>query len=266
MSWKSQTVKAIKIIAQALAVFIIFAALKLVLWDIPSLSFRNPAQTAFLAIQNQDAKITHWTPLKELPKHLANMVIAAEDARYFEHEGVDWQELDRAVKDYRLNGKKRGASTITMQLARNLYLSPNKHLFRKGLEILIALEMDLLLSKERILEIYLNVVEFGRGIYGAEHAAQHYFKIPAARISREQAAFLVAILPNPKGWGHWPPSGYIRQRMSLIQRRSGHHVSVRSAPTPAAHEKTVRELKVAQPAQEIIDDQDMPAEIFFETE
>lgn len=258
--------KTVKLIVQALAVFIVFAALKLILWDIPSLSFRNPSKTAFLTRQNQDAKITHWTPLAQLPKHLADMVIATEDARYFEHEGVDWEELDRAVKDYRLNGKKRGASTITMQLARNLYLSPNKHLFRKGLEILIALEMDLLLSKERILEIYLNVVEFGGGIYGAEQAAEHYFKTSASRITREQAAFLVAILPNPKGWGHWPPSGYIRQRMSLIQRRSGHHVSIRSAPTPAAQIKTGRELEVAQPAKEIIDDQDMPAEIFFETE
>lgn len=258
-----------RFIAITVLAFLFFAITKLVLWDIPQLSVNNPNKTAFMQLQRHSG-ISTWIKYENIPTTVINMLIGAEDARFLEHDGVDWMELDRAINDFQKNGKKRGASTITMQLARNLYLSPQKSFLRKAVEILMALEMDLVLSKERILEIYLNVVEWGNGIFGIEAAARHYFHVPASKLSAQEASFLVAILPNPRGWGKWPPSGYVQRRMAVIQRRAGHYTSPQitsSVVTSAATaKKTGWEEQTAQPAEEIIDDEDMPAEIFLETD
>lgn len=255
--------KMIRFIAIAILAFLFFAITKLIFWDIPQLSLNNPTKTSFMQLHDHNG-ISTWIKYENIPSTMVNMLIGAEDARFLEHDGVDWMELDRAIDEFHKNGKRRGASTITMQLARNLYLSPKKSFPRKAIEILIALEMDLVLSKTRILEIYLNVVEWGNGIFGIDAAAQHYFKVSAKNLEARQASFLVAILPNPRGWGKWPPSAYVQRRMALIQRRAGHFKAPATLST--APQKTAWEDLPARPVEKIIDDQDMPAEIFFEIE
>lgn len=163
-----------------------------------------------------------WIDLDVMPAALKRAVIAAEDAHFYRHHGVDVGEMKVSwEKNRRKKRYARGFSTITMQLARNLYLAPHKNVVRKAFEVAIALEMEAVLPKDRILEIYLNVVEWGPGVYGAEEAARHYFKKPAAALSPSEAAFLVSILPNPKKWGHWPPGPYVAKRQAAILRRIG---------------------------------------------
>jgi len=140
-----------------------------------------------------------FVPLDSISPAFQHAVIAAEDARFFHHHGFDWHEVHEAVED-RLEdgGRIRGASTIDEQLAKNLFLTTNRSLLRKGLEVTLVPLEELILSKRRILELYLNVVEWGPAVYGAEAAAQYHCRVPAARISREQGARLAAILPSPR--------------------------------------------------------------------
>jgi monofunctional biosynthetic peptidoglycan transglycosylase len=140
-----------------------------------------------------------WVSLNEMSPHLAKAVITAEDARYCEHNGVDWVEF-RGVVDDVINDDEapvRGASTISMQTAKNLFLWDGRSFVRKGLEIPIAYWMDLVLTKRRMLEIYLNIVEWAPGVYGAEAASQFHFRKPAAKLTKREAALLAAVLPNP---------------------------------------------------------------------
>lgn len=180
---------------------------------VASLRFAYPVRTAMM-LQKPGSVDLRWVPMKEIAPSLASAVVNAEDATFYEHHGIDFKQIQEAMKK---NEKKkkyaRGGSTITMQLAKNLYLTPRKFVFRKILEIGIALEMEVLLSKERILELYLNLIEWAPGVYGAEAAAQHYFRVPAAKLGAGQATFLAAVIPNPKKWGHWPPGPYVKKRM-----------------------------------------------------
>ena len=136
-------------------------------------------------------------PLGKISPHLQHAVVAAEDARFFHHHGFEWKEIGNAMEQDLGDGRKRGASTITQQLARNLFLSTSRSVVRKGLEFSIVPLLKGILSKGRILELYLNVIEWGPGIYGAEAAAQYYFHLPASRIGREQAVALAEVLPAP---------------------------------------------------------------------
>jgi monofunctional biosynthetic peptidoglycan transglycosylase len=140
-------------------------------------------------------------PLSRISVQLQHAVIAAEDGRFYEHHGIDWLELrkvaDRSVERGKLG---RGASTITHQLVKNLFLTTSRSVLRKGAEFALAPAAELVLSKRRILELYLNVIEWGPGIYGAEAASRHYYGIPASRLSRQQACRLAAIIPNPLRW------------------------------------------------------------------
>jgi monofunctional biosynthetic peptidoglycan transglycosylase len=155
-----------------------------------------------------------WVPMKDIAPALASAVVNAEDATFYDHHGIDFKQMREAMeKNRRKKRFARGGSTITMQLAKNLYLTPRKFVFRKILEIGIAFEMELLLPKERILELYLNLIEWAPGIYGVEAAAQHYFRVPAAKLGAGQASFLAAVIPNPKKWGRWPPGPYVKKRM-----------------------------------------------------
>lgn len=151
-------------------------------------------------IQHGDAPgSSGFVPLKRLGPYLPRAAVAAEDARFFEHSGVDWLGMRKAAEDNMRRGRLwRGGSTITQQLVKNLFLGTRGSFVRKALEVPLALLADLILPKERILELYLNVVEFGPGIYGGEDAAQHYYDIPAAFLSRDQAARLIACLPSPR--------------------------------------------------------------------
>lgn len=137
-------------------------------------------------------------PMDRIAGHLPYAAVAAEDGRFFEHGGIDWEAVREAVEDYRNEGRRRGGSTITQQLVKNLFLTTHSTYWRKALELPLAYLAEGLLSKERILTLYLNVAEWDRGVYGAEAAAQHYYGIPAAELSRYQAAALAACLPNPR--------------------------------------------------------------------
>jgi monofunctional biosynthetic peptidoglycan transglycosylase len=144
------------------------------------------------------AKRYDFVPLSGLPQHLAHAAVASEDARFFDHGGVDWRELETLLDRAKNRGQfTRGGSTITQQLVKNLFLTTHRSLLRKALEFTLTPLAELMLSKERILELYLNVVEWGPGVYGAEAAAQFHYGIAAKRLTREQAARLVACLPAP---------------------------------------------------------------------
>lgn len=142
---------------------------------------------------------TRFVPLRTLGPHLPRAVLAAEDARFYQHGGLDLASMRQAVEDNVRRGRLwRGGSTITQQLVKNLFLSTYGSIARKALEVPLTLLAELILSKERILELYLNVVEWGPGIYGGQEAAEHYYNVPAAYLSREQAARLAACLPSPR--------------------------------------------------------------------
>jgi monofunctional glycosyltransferase len=140
-----------------------------------------------------------WVSLGEMSPQLANAVITSEDARFCDHNGVDWVEFQGVVDDVFDDdeGPIRGASTISMQTAKNLFLWDGRSFIRKGLEIPIAYWMDLVFSKRRMIEIYLNIVEWAPGVYGAEAASQFHFRKPAAKLTKREAALLAAVLPNP---------------------------------------------------------------------
>jgi monofunctional biosynthetic peptidoglycan transglycosylase len=138
-----------------------------------------------------------FVPIGQMSPALQHAVVAAEDARFYQHHGFDWTQVQIAVEDDLDRGKSRGASTITQQLVKNLFLTTSRSYIRKGIEVTIVPITELLLSKKRILELYLNVIEWGPGIYGAEAAAGHYYHAPASRITRDQGIELASILPAP---------------------------------------------------------------------
>jgi monofunctional biosynthetic peptidoglycan transglycosylase len=162
-----------------------------------------------------------WVPLEQMAPSLREAVIAAEDNRFCVHRGVDWDEMQAAVGEYWESDRVRGASTITMQTVKNLALWPGRDMIRKGVEIYLAHYVELIWPKQRILEVYLNVAEWGPGLYGAEAASQRYFSKPAARLSPAEAALLAATLPNPRRWRADRPTGYISTRATSIRRRMG---------------------------------------------
>jgi len=163
-----------------------------------------------------------WRPLKEISPHLQEAVLIGEDDAFFDHNGIDPEAIQES---FELNMKKgrvvRGGSTITQQLAKNLYLSPSKNPFRKMKEILIALFMEKILTKQRILEIYLNVIEWGKGIYGAEAASRFYFGKSAVDLNSEEAAYLAAIIPNPAFYTDPSHARRAARRKGIILRRMG---------------------------------------------
>lgn len=233
------------IIGTFVIIYIVFLA-KVFLVDIPALRFINPHSTAMMRARGATLPL-HWTDTESIPNYLKQAILTAEDAKFYTHNGVDYEALKNAYKQ-NLKKKKyaRGGSTITMQLARNLYLSSRKNIFRKGLEILVTWRIEQELSKDRILEVYLNVIEFGQGIFGAENAAQHYFKKSLSALSNRELSFLVAIVPSPKKWGHWPPSPYVSRRMALISKRVGR---VAETPTPESIQEAI-ELSVPEEEEE----------------
>ncbi len=194
----------------------------------------NPANTALMEQRASEAtargedikRVQMWVPYDRISRNLTRAVLAGEDSRFFDHTGFDWEEMRKALEeDWNRGEFRRGASTITQQLAKNLFLSTSKNPLRKLHEALITKEMEWILGKRRILEIYLNVIEWGDGVYGAEAAARTYFNTSAASISADQAAFLSAIIPSPNG--AFNPSkhrGRVERRKNLIERLMRHVV------------------------------------------
>ena len=188
----------------------------------------NPSMTSFMSAQlsairetRPNAALAHeWVPYAAISANLKRAVIASEDANFAGHDGVDWVALEKAYA--RNNTRHRvvgGGSTITQQLAKNLFLSGSRSYLRKGQEMIIAFMLETVMSKQRILEIYLNVVEFGRGVFGAEAAARYYFRVPAASLNAAQAARLAVMLPNPRFYDRHRDSGYLVRRTGLIMNR-----------------------------------------------
>lgn len=194
--------------------------------SISRLRTENPATTSMIEYRISEAraegreprKYMIWTPIEQISPHLQRAVLAGEDARFFVHNGFDWEAIqkawDEAVKEGENEAResgdydpeawippmpsfKRGASTVTQQLAKNLYLSEDRNFLRKGREAVYTYFIERNLSKKRILELYLNMIEWGDGIYGAEAASRHYFKKSASNLTREEAAFLAAMIPSP---------------------------------------------------------------------
>src|SRR4030095_10602455 len=160
-----------------------------------------------------------WVPYERISTHLKRAVITAEDARFAEHEGVDWEAIEEAYKDNGKNGRPaRGGSTITQQLAKNLFLSPDRSYLRKAQELVIAYMIEGLWDKRRILEVYLNVVEWGEGLFGAGARARQQFGTSAAQLGAEQAARLAPYLPNPKRYGRIRSGPYLDGRTAAIMR------------------------------------------------
>ncbi|EDP59692.1 monofunctional biosynthetic peptidoglycan transglycosylase [Vibrio sp. AND4] len=162
---------------------------------------------------------SEWVPLSEMSKHIQLAVIATEDQKFPTHYGVDFASLFKVISESGEDGPSRGASTITQQTAKNVFLFPSHSYLRKGYELYFALLMEAMWSKQRILEVYLNVVEFGPGIYGAEAAAQNYFGIPAKRLSTRQAARLAVVLPNPYRIKVYPQTSYTVSRVNWAIRQ-----------------------------------------------
>ncbi|TFV97967.1 monofunctional biosynthetic peptidoglycan transglycosylase [Oxalobacteraceae bacterium OM1] len=188
----------------------------------------NPESTSFmrhqLAVlreQNPKAKLQHrWVPYDRISGNLKRAIIAAEDSNFAEHEGIDWEAMQKAYEKNAKKGKVvAGGSTITQQLAKNLFLSGERSYLRKAQEVAITYMLENLMDKERILEIYLNVVEWGVGVFGAEAAAQHYYGVPAAGLSAPQAARLAVMLPRPRFYDKNRGSPYLARRADLILRR-----------------------------------------------
>ena len=167
----------------------------------------NPSSTRFMNLQldtmrdtRPDAQLKHeWVDYERISRHLKQAVVAAEDDRFLEHDGFDWEGIQNAIEKNARKGKPvAGGSTISQQLAKNLFLTPSKSYLRKAQEALITLMIETCWSKRRILEVYLNVVEWGAGVFGAQAAAVHYYGIPASRLGPGQAARLAVMLPNPR--------------------------------------------------------------------
>ncbi|MGH7829404.1 MAG: monofunctional biosynthetic peptidoglycan transglycosylase [Candidatus Binatia bacterium] len=192
--------------------------------DVSPLKTRNPKTTALIDMRDREyrqrglkpVRRQHWAPYGAISEHLKKAVLLGEDAAFFSHRGVDLFELKEAAKDdWERKQFKRGASTITMQLAKNLYLNPSKNPLRKLREVVIAWQLENALSKRRIFEIYLNVAEWGVGIYGVEAAARRYFAKSASDLTPAEAATLAALLPSPRDPGE---RSLIKRRDTILTR------------------------------------------------
>lgn len=190
----------------------------------------NPCETKFMEIRLAELRLKNpqaqlkqqWVPYERISPHLKRAIIAAEDAKFVDHEGFDWEGMQKAMEKNQKKGRfVAGGSTISQQLAKNLFLTPTKSYFRKAEEAIITLMLENLWSKRRIFEIYLNVIEWGNGVFGAEAAARHYYNVSAAQLGPEQAARLAGMVPNPRYYdrnrgapGLGRKTGIILSRMS----------------------------------------------------
>jgi monofunctional biosynthetic peptidoglycan transglycosylase len=188
----------------------------------------NPSTTSFMQARldqlrekDRTAKLKHqWLAYPGISSHLKRAVVAAEDAKFVGHEGFDWEAIQKAIEKNERKGRVvAGASTISQQLAKNLFLSGQRSWVRKAQEAVITWMLESVMSKRRILELYLNVAEWGEGVFGAEAAARHHFGIPAQALSAHQAAWLAAILPSPLRYARGHSTAYLNERVSIIQGR-----------------------------------------------
>ena len=217
---KTITKFTLKVIKYSVVIFIISSLFFTILYR-----FINPPVTPLMIIRfceqlfDKDRKVCfkrNYVSFDTMSKHLPNAAIASEDNLFMKHSGFDFAEIKKAREEAKKGGRKRGASTISQQCAKNVFLYPKHSWIRKGLEVYFTFLIETFWNKERIMEVYLNVIEYGDGIYGAEAAAQYYFHKPAKNMSKHEAALMVACFPNPLRWNPANPTQYINKRASQI--------------------------------------------------
>lgn len=209
----------------------LIALLLIQFWFVAHIGYwanHDPDVTAFmqsrlekLRVKAPKATLKHqWVPYNRISIHLKRAMVAAEDAKFLDHEGFDWEAIQKAYEKNLKKGKVvAGGSTISQQLAKNLFLSGERSWWRKAQEAAITVMIETILTKRRIFEIYLNVIEWGDGVFGAEAAARHHFGTSAASLSPEQAARLAAMVPSPRRYGPGSETAYLQRRTEIIQRR-----------------------------------------------
>ncbi len=211
-----------------LGIWLLIEVVTLPFGQVQSLKGSAPTETAFMQMHATQAadegkpfkKIHRWVPFVRISRDAVNAVIVAEDGTFWSHAGFDWFEFRESIERNVTEGRAaRGASTITQQLIKNLYFSPSKNPLRKMKEWILTWWMERTLSKRRILELYLNLIEWGKGIYGIEAAAQTYFGKPASALSREESARLAAVIPNPRIFRVDRQTRYLERRSQLILNR-----------------------------------------------
>ncbi len=232
----------------ALSCFLILlpVAYLLMMPDLSKLKKENPPKTALMEYREEKLRAQgrkfkmdqRWVPFSKISPYLIKAVLIAEDDKFWNHEGFDYEAIQKAIeKDVKAKKFKFGGSTITQQLARNLFLSPEKSLTRKISEAVITWRMEKTLSKRRILELYLNVAEWGEGIFGVEAASRHYFGKSSSELTPQQAARLAAILPNPRRYSPMGDQRYVVNRSNLI-----YNIMIRRGIVIPEYEETYQEV------------------------
>jgi monofunctional glycosyltransferase len=233
------SMKAFLIVAFCLPVGTVLFLWLIMMPDISALRTTNPTVTALMEARQAQTEAQGrtigqhwiWVPLSRISPYLCQAVVAAEDASFFSHEGFDWEGIkEAALYNLEAGEFKRGGSTITQQLAKNLYLSSERSLLRKAREMLITRALEQHLTKERILELYLNVAEWGQDVYGAEAAARHHFKKSSRDLTAEEAAWMAAILPSPRRYDPLRKTSFLTRRYERILNRIE-----RESPLPGPH-------------------------------
>lgn len=184
--------------------------------------FINPPVTPLMILrhfQEEEDLSKRWRNVEAIPPDFLLAVVAAEDQMFFQHGGFDWKQIQAALNERRAGGRLRGGSTISQQVAKNVFLWPGRSWIRKGLEVWFTEGIELCWSKQRILEVYVNVAEMGPGIYGVEAAAQHYYQKPAKDLTRAECALLATVLPDPRDRSPLKPTGAMRERQNWILRQ-----------------------------------------------
>jgi monofunctional biosynthetic peptidoglycan transglycosylase len=218
----------VKTVFIVVGLFLLVELLTIPFFSVARLKSENPGETALMRQRVSEAehagktlRITqHWIPLSRIPRHVIDAVIVAEDGTFYTHQGIDWYEVQESIEKNLDEGRlARGASTITQQLAKNLYLSTSKDPVRKVKELLITLLLERMLTKPRILELYLNVIEWGRGIFGIDAAARIYFGKSAGALTMDEAARLAAVIPSPLRHRPDVDSRYLLYRKRIVMNR-----------------------------------------------
>ncbi len=222
---------------QRFATTLVAAALLGTVMLILPLRWLPPLTTSFMVItriERPGDRLRHdWVGRAAISPHAAAAVLAGEDQRFFEHAGFDLKSVGNAIEEYQRGERLRGGSTISQQVAKNLFLWPGRSFLRKGIEAWLTAWIELLLPKERILELHLNIAQFGPAVFGVEAASRLYFGKPAALLTRDESALLAAVLPNPRQLSVARPSAYVRSRQAWIMgqavqlERAGYFASSR---------------------------------------
>ena len=248
--------------------FAVVAYVYLTLPDVRVLVKTNPISTAFMELRAVEAaregrttrRVQQWVPYSRISPSLKRAVLVAEDAAFWDHEGVDVEQIRESIQAGWEQGRAvRGASTITQQLAKNLYLSPSRDLLRKLRELIIARRLEAALPKARIFEIYLNVIEWGDGIWGAEAAARRYFGIPASAMNAQQAALLAGAIINPRVLNPAQPTARLLRRQQIVLGRMGQVTPPAPAPVVAATESADEGAPAAEVAADPVPEESVDA-------